>query len=152
MVTVPEPARRATSLPVTVLVAAVLAFAEAVVLLAGLAGVLLTLGRLSLGRPGSLGTATLVPVLLTAVLVPLVLAVAAVLGGVGVLVDRPGARVLLTVTVALVVGLGLVGLVGALTGPGVVTPMLGLSLALSLAVLVLLWVPASRAWFVRTPR
>ncbi|SDU84513.1 hypothetical protein SAMN04488544_0850 [Microlunatus sagamiharensis] len=153
MVTVPEPARRATSLPATVLVAAVLAFAEAVVLLAGLAGVLLTLGRLSLGRPGSLGTATLVPVLLTAVLVPLVLAVAAVLGGVGVLVDRPGARVLLTVTVAVaVVGLGLVGLVGALTGPGVVTPTLGLSLALSLAVLVLLWVPASRAWFVRTPR
>jgi len=152
VVTVGEPARRATSLPATVLVAAVLAFAEAVVLLAGLAGVLLTLGRLSLGRPGSLGTATLVPVLLTAVLVPLVLAVAAVLGGVGVLVDRPGARVLLTVTVALVVGLGLVGLVGALTGPGVVTPTLGLSLALSLAVLVLLWVPASRAWFVRTPR
>lgn len=152
MVTVPEPARRTTSLPATVLVAAVLAFGEAAVLLAGVAGVLLTLGRFSLSRPGSLGSSTLVPVLLTAVLVPLVLAAVAGVGGVGVLRGRPAARVVLTVAVALLVVLGLVALVGALTGPGIVTPSLGLSIALALAVLVLLWVPASRAWFARTPR
>ena len=151
MVTVPEPARRATSLPATVLVAAVLAFAEAVVLLAGVAAVLLTLARFSVGRSGSLGPSTLVPVLLTAVLVPLVLAAAAVVGGVGVLRRRPAARVVLTVAVALLVVLGVVALVGALTGPGIVTPSLGLSLALALAVLVLLWVPASRPWFAPTP-
>ena len=152
MVTVPEPARRATSLPATVLVAAVLAFAEAVVLVAGVAAVLLTLARFSVGRSGSPGPSTLVPVLLTAVLVPLVLAAAAVVGGVGVLRRRPAARVVLTVAVALLVVLGVVALVGALTGPGIVTPSLGLSLALALAVLVLLWVPASRPWFARTPR
>ena len=151
MVTLPEPVRPTTSLPATVVVAAVLAFAEAVVLLAGVAGVVLTLARFS-SRPGSLGPSTLVPVLLTAVLVPLVLAAAAVVGGVGVLRRRPAARVVLTVAVALLVVLGVVALVGALTGPGVVTPSLGLSVALALAVLVLLRVRASRAWSARTPR
>jgi len=151
MVTAP-PVRTRTPLPATVVVAAVLGLVEAAVLLLGLASVLFTLGRWSLTRPGSLDSSTVVPVLLTAVLVPLVLAVVAVVGSVGVLQGRRRARVVLTVAGTVVVVLGVVSLVGALTGPGVVTPTLGLSIALSLAVLVLLWLPASRAWSARSPR
>jgi len=148
MVTVP-PDRPRTSPPATVVVAPVLALVGAAGQLVGVANLLSTLGRLSPSRSYSPTSSALAGLVGSAVLLPLVLAVAAVLGSVGVLRDRPRAHVVLTVVAAVLVVLGVVGLAGVLTGPGVVSPLLVVSVALWLAVLVLLRVPASRAWFAR---
>ena len=143
VVTVPRPA--------TVVVAAVLAFVHVAVLLAGLVDVLFVLGRMSLLRPGSLDTPTLVGVLATAVLVPVVLGTVEVVAAIGALRGRRVARVLLTVVAGLDVVLDLTSIVAALGAAEAPSPspLMGIGLALSVAVLVLLWLPASRAWFAR---
>ena len=75
-----------------------------------------------------------------------------VVAAIGVLRGRRAARVLLSVVAGVLVVQGVVGLVTAARLSAGPAPLLLGGLLLSLAVLVLTWLPASRAWFAPVPR